>query len=144
MQLSCAGSPIWFSFPLTCTHFLGDNNVLRFLKVMLLSGALSAVSVTFAWIMIARKGFVGVESSDSSVARFLRYFVKVSPQRYASEIRYGYRPQASNLPGFVFTSSMESLKWSTDNFLSGASNNSNSLGQSNSSGAENVFATQRA
>jgi hypothetical protein len=50
--------------------------MLRLFLVLLLYGALSLVSMTIVWAMIARKGFAGLESSDSRLAYFFRRFGK--------------------------------------------------------------------
>jgi hypothetical protein len=68
--------------------------------LLLLYGILSLLSMTVVWAMIARKGFEGLESSNSFLARFFTRFAK--PRRQSYVIGYDYSAQTSNTAAVLF------------------------------------------
>jgi hypothetical protein len=58
---------------------------MRPLEILVCYGVLSGISVFLVWVGIARKGFVGLELSDSPVARLFRPFMKSATSPHVSD-----------------------------------------------------------
>jgi hypothetical protein len=74
--------------------FLGEDKVFHLFSALVIYSILSLVSMTIVWAMIAHKGFEGLASSNSFMARLFRNFEKSRSQ--SGFIGYDFSGQTSN------------------------------------------------
>jgi len=71
--------------------------MLRLLEVMAVYFALAAMAIYGVWRMFGRRGFVGLEDADSSIARLFKP-IKTTAEAHSPEVAKGHVVHASTAP----------------------------------------------